>query len=282
MMNRRIRRFLADWVVPPGFVRLKQRIDFERLFMLTNEESAVLSRNAKFQNMYAGRRCFVIGNGPSLSRQDLTPLGDEITIVMNSFNRHPILEKWKPTFYCKGDPSYDSPERIATIPKCLERIEAQAYFYHIETKRIFDRHRFLDPERVYFLKMVGPPSENSELDLTKPIPGYQDTSIMALMIALAMGCSPIYLLGVDYDWLSHRSLDRHFYGTDDPISRYDLGSESYLHSMKIGIICWSSHEQLREIGLVRGQKIFNATEGGFLDIYPRITLAEAIAGHSAL
>jgi len=40
-------------------------------------------RLKKFQNLYDGKRCFVIGNGPSLKNTDLSLLKDEYTFGMN-------------------------------------------------------------------------------------------------------------------------------------------------------------------------------------------------------
>ena len=52
---------------------------------------------------YAGRRGFVIGNGPSLCIDDLARLTDEITVASNqiylAFDKTP----WRPTFYTIED-----------------------------------------------------------------------------------------------------------------------------------------------------------------------------------
>lgn len=125
--------------------------------------------------------------------------------------------------------------------------------------------------------MAGWASPERTIDLTKPIPNAPDTCVLATMIAIALGCSPIFLLGVDYDWLSHRSLNRHFYDTYDQVDKpEDLSKESYLQNMKQSQYCWSSHEALREIALRRGQRIYNATNGSFLDVYPTANLNEAL------
>ncbi len=40
-------------------------------------------RLKKYQNLYNGKRCFVIGNGPSLKNTDLSLLKDEYAFGMN-------------------------------------------------------------------------------------------------------------------------------------------------------------------------------------------------------
>jgi hypothetical protein len=100
---------------------------------------------------------------------------------------------------------------------------------------------------------------------------------LAVSIAIAMGCSPIILLGLDYDWLARGEFRAHFY--DDvaaPLLREDLREVPYLHEMKTAIPRWESHAALRRIAERSGQTILNATRGTFLDVYPRTTLDEVL------
>ena len=48
----------------------------------------LLQKNRMLRDLHAGKRCFIVGNGPSIKAQDLTPLRDEVTIVVSSFFRH--------------------------------------------------------------------------------------------------------------------------------------------------------------------------------------------------
>jgi len=272
-LGRRVLKLAANWVVPPGLVRVMQRIGFELSLRPNVHESTILSRNAKFRNMYAGRRCFVIGNGPSLNKQDLSPLANEVTIVMNQFNKHPVIEKWKPTFYCMAEPGENiKPEEI--LPLFLKGIEAQAYFYRMEYKELFDKHRFVDPEKVYYLKTGGVPlrdwpASRHSIDLTRTIPGCQSTAHMALMLAVYLGCSPIYLLGLDHDVLAQPTVATHFYASsaeDD----YSFSVLSYKQIMEVMLIVWTIHEWIKDVASKQGVVIYNATAGGFLDVFPRV------------
>jgi hypothetical protein len=262
-----VRRFLGEWVVPSGYIRLREQIALKRSMRLTAAEAAILARNARFRNMYAGRRCFVIGNGPSLGKQDLTPLGNEITIVMNAFSRHPIIEKWKPTFFCMADPA-ENIKRVGLSP-FLDRIEAQAYFFQIGVKEIFDGHRFVAPGTVFYFKMGSAPlnywmSAKRGIDFTRTIPRCLTTAHIALMLAVYLGCSPIYLLGLDHDWLAH-SVGRHFYPESD-----DLTKLSYKQKVQGTLDAWELYEWIQVVAKKQGITIHNTTAGGFLDVFPRI------------
>lgn len=269
VLRPKVRRFLRDWGVPPGYIRLWDHMTFRMSSRLTPEEAALLSRNARFKNMYAGRRCFVIGNGPSLNKQDLAPLADEVTIVMNRFNKHPILDKWKPTFFCMAEPAETL--KAVGLALFLHNIDATSYFFRTEVKEILDEQKLLDAEKVNYLKMTGAPLDGRpactrSLDLTRTVPGAQNTAHMAIMIALYLGCSPIYLLGMDHDWLAKEDRGyRHFYGDSD-----ELGGISYRRLLESGLIVWRIYESLQDIAHEQGAAIHNATAGGFLDVFPRV------------
>ena len=205
--------YLNNWVLPPGIRRAYQRIQFMQANHLTHAEEDILACNADLQNRFTGKRCFVIGNGPSLKQHDLRPLGGEVTIVMNHFYMHPVLEHWRPTVHCAGDPAGDY--WLPSLPRMLAEIQADYHLLRLPVKRYVDEHGLDDRGRVRYTSthtdIFDWPQRALHLNLTRPSPRVQNTSILAIVVALAMGCSPVYLLGLDYDYLSHRSIDRHFY-----------------------------------------------------------------------
>jgi len=60
---------------------------------------------AEFQalrNSYEGQRGFILGTGPSLVEEDISPLRDETTIAVNGLCEYDGLS-FDPTFYCMQD-----------------------------------------------------------------------------------------------------------------------------------------------------------------------------------
>ncbi len=279
-MNQKIMQFVKNWIIPPGPLDLVSNVRgrIRSQTILGSEDRKILARNDRFRNMYVGKRCFVIGNGPSLNKQDLTPLANEITIVMNHFHLHPILQEWQPTFWCLADPpDCYSPQEIVKTKEGLARTNPQAFFVPIGMKSLNNQYQIFPLEKTYFLKTQGMPAKIDKLDLTKTIPGSYNTDHMAVMLALALGCSPIYLLGLDYDKLCHRSRFPHFYDSDSPEKQVDLSKYPYLHLLEFAVNKYRAHDVLREIGLQRGQMIFNATPGSFLDIYPEVQYEKIVS-----
>ena len=274
----------AEWLLPPGVKRILSRVfGRSRLRQLSAEEDATLASNARLQGAYAGRRCFVLANGPSLASVDIDALGSEVTIVMNAFNQHPVMHLWQPLFHCVAEPAdtYTSPERLKFLEGLLAGYSSTIHVFPIEMKALLTSMG-LEPERLAYVKQDGrTAAEFERIDLTGPVPSAHDTSILAVSVAIALGCDPIVLLGLDYNWLSHRSVNAHFY--DDatvPWPAEDLSKTAYLDEMRWAVRCWEAHTALRRIAARSGQTILNATEGSFLDVYPTANLGDILAGKS--
>jgi hypothetical protein len=243
----------------------------------------LLQRNEPFRGRHEGRRCFVIGNGPSLKTQDLTPLADEITFVTNYFHLHPIVgDFWQPTYYCLSDPAYfDGREPITSFSEIVARITTGSFFVSHHAFEFLERSRALPPERTYYIASCEgiQAGESRKPDLTKATPGVQTVVQLAVMAAIFMGCSPIYLLGLDHDWLAHGGTHLNFYSEEEPENQPEgnLPGWSY-HSMLDAVLTmWKVYELQERVAEAAGIKIINATRGGFLDVFERANYEKIIA-----
>ncbi|MBA7587664.1 hypothetical protein ES708_29695 [subsurface metagenome] len=239
-------------------------------------DKEILNRNQVFKNKHAGRRCFVIGNGPSLNKQDLSLLSNEITIVMNYFYKHPIVEKWQPNYYCLADPqqSDGSKKSEKFYQNLRQKIHSSKFLVPVYGKIFIENQKLLPLDQTYYAAFRGTLSNGlnyNNIDLTKSIPGVQNTSQLAMMWALYMGCSPIYLIGLDHDWLSNVSypLSKHFYKVVDGV---DYSKEKRVlrrDRLKATLDLWKGYETILRIIANKNISIINATEGGFLDVFER-------------
>src|SRR3989338_8496092 len=59
----------------------------------------ILSLNVKIKNTKTGKRCFIMGNGPSLKDIDLTDFRNEETFVVNTFWNHERYKDINPKYY---------------------------------------------------------------------------------------------------------------------------------------------------------------------------------------
>jgi len=251
---------------------------------LSPKDRHLLEANRAFRDKHKGQRCFVIGNGPSLKTQDLSPLAGELTFVMSAFWKHPIAEKWQPTYYCFADPLFfDGSEPMRQFFSSLRsRIHASTFFVPLSAAKIIREQGLLPLERINYVAFCDSLSNGriKDVNLTKFVPGVQSTSQLGIMAAMYMGCSPIYLLGLDHDWLAHRGIDRHFYDgktvEGHPQVQSDLSLLSYKVDAQAVVDLWSGYEALLRLSSQKSIDILNATNGGFLDVFKRVNYEETI------
>ena len=252
---------------------------------LSRDEKALLTRNSVFKNKHKGRRGFVIGTGPSIQTQDLSPLRNEITFSLSAFWKHSIISEWRPTYYCFSDPLlFDGSETMKEFFKNLnQHVPDSTFFVPLSGREMIEREQLLPERQTYYASFVGDLSEQPALDvdMTKAIPGVMNVAQFCMLAAIYMGMSPIYLMGLDHDWLSHQGETKHFYKGHAGLEKHPevkpvLADWSYRHLMECQLVGWKAYENLARLAALKGIKIYNATDGGFLDVYERAGYREVV------
>lgn len=243
----------------------------------------LLPRNAVFRDCHKGRRCFIVGNGPSLKKQDISPLANELTFVTSNFYFHSIIgDSWQPAYYCLSDPQYfDGFVTLDEFKAMTARIRSAKFFVPHHARDFLEKTNALPLDRTFYVAAAGGPGEGWEKrpDLTTLTPGMQTVVQLAIMVAMYMGCSPIYLLGLDHDWLSHGGEDLHFYSEEEAENQPDghVGNWTYLTLMEAMSTMWEYYGTLARVAQAEGIKIVNCTRGGYLDVFERQNYEKVIS-----
>lgn len=251
--------------------------------LISSTTKKILKRNSIFKDKHVGQRAFVIVNGPSLKTQNLDLLEDEITFVVSGFYKHKAVEKWQPTYYSILDKAFfDGSDTSVVFFSELKKYIFKSIFF-IPLFRGYKRNQELnllpDEERVFYIASAGSPNFN--IDMTGVVQSFQSVSSFALAQAVHMGCNPIYLLGFDHDYLANRGVDKHFY-EGNTIPGFDRKSTPmselfpYDHEMISNFKLWQNYRSLKSIAEKKGIAIYNATEGGYLDVFPRVRYIEVM------
>jgi len=251
----------------------------------TRKERLVLERNEELEGKEKGRPCFVIGNGPSLQKQNLGHLAKQVTFAMSGFWKHPVVQEWQPKYYCFADPLFfDGTDAMGRFFVELRRsIHTTTFLLPLAGRDAVIKQELIGNAQAYYISFQGALERCSTrgVELRRSVPGVLSVAQFAILSAIYMGCTPIYLIGLDHDWLAQRGADRHFYAgkTVDGHSKAhgDLDRTPYKVDLANVLKLWQGYERLQVMAETHGSVILNATDGGFLDVFPRVTYEQVIA-----
>lgn len=241
---------------------------------ISRHEKEILDRNVSLKDCHSNQAAFVIANGPSLSGIDLTKVGKYVKFTMSGFWKHEILNQWQPDYYCLIDKTFfDKKKEIIEFYKNLdEKIKSTYLLPLLRGKEFVENNRVLnDGDKYYFLTYGDTGGE----DFCGKLRGFQSVASFALANAVYMGCSPIYLIGFDHNFLSNRGIDQHFYtgaiinnhwGNTIRLDQYS----SYYREMQSMMRLWEDYFFIKEMADKKNIKIFNATDNSYLDIFERV------------
>lgn len=286
-MNKQKLRSLLNWIVPSPYFDLYRNIRYGGEVI-----DPLIARNIALKNRHSGvKRCFVIGNGPSLKTQDLTRLSGEICIVANSFFFHPDHRVVAPRYWCVADPDYQSEKKNSL--DWLRELEAHSagatMLFNPNAAGILKKYELFKDREIYYISagLNCNVPEEVILDLSRRVNvGMCTVSCFSIPLAIYLGFREIYLIGCDANWLSasdHESL--HFYETNKHFTHWDSNAAtrqvmgiSMEDELRSQYACFKSHRLLRDKALSLGVKIYNATRGGCLDMYPRVVYEDVLKG----
>lgn len=241
-----------------------------------------IQRNAALRNQHAGRRAFVLGNGPSLKDRNLENLADEITICCNAFWKHDIVEVWQPTYYALADPVFfdRSSESESFLDELASFCPSSRLIAPLE-KADNLRRKGLEERFAPIYFVSTPELGKGGVDLTEEIVRVQNVVQLSLCTAIHLGCDPIYLLGVDHDWIKdwlEEDAYSHFYDGETiedhraTNRKNELSKKSFLEVIDPLYKMFRSYEVIEREAREREIRIFNATEGSLLDIFDFSTI----------
>ena len=218
----------------------------------------------KYKNAYCGKRCFIIGNGPSLSVADLEKLKNEIT-----FGSHGIYyifndTDWRPTYYCAQDSKLIT-ERYKEIKSECKGI--QCFFGLVKHRKypMFSKNNLCVELDISQFENGFPKFSD---DLSKCAYEGFTVTYFGIQLAAYMGFSEIYLLGVDHKYSISMNPD----GTInvDKSAGDHFCKKDTLSNVPQTYKSTAAYYMARKYADEHGIKIFNATRGGNLDAFERV------------
>jgi hypothetical protein len=254
----------------------------------------LLLNNSKYKDLHKGKRCFILGSGPSIKEQNLKPLKNEITFALNNFYVHPdfkhITESNVDKYYLVAPvhpPQTDDEwtkwfvDMDNNLPKEMVKIFGLSD-YSNNIKDLIDKVQlFKDQEIIWYYTGIQVNEyyrfKEANISLDKMIWTADTVSIYALITAIYMGFKEIYFLGMDHNYF--------LYDNESEMRMYSRSIHQNNEFERAFKGTFYTMEYLRQYRIFRcyeilrdntNAAIYNATKGGLLKVFPRINYNELI------
>ena len=209
-----------------------------------------------------GKRCFIIGNGPSLKITDLELLKNEDTFATNEIHRCFSQTNWRPTYYLIMDRySKSTPEEIKNI-KCKTMFLGSYYWRH---NKVLRTDAICLHQRYYFNNIKYKFSS----DISKYIVNSPTVSYAAMQVAAYLGYSEIYLLGFDHRYSFEFDKNGNIIKTGEKHTHFFKGEkEEDIIGDIFGMT--KAYESFKNYATANNINVYNVTRGGNLNVFNRV------------
>ena len=222
-------------------------------------------RLRKFKNLHAGEDCFILGNGPSLNKMDLSPLAD-----YHTFGQNKIF-----LIFDKVDLNLSylvsvNPYVIEQSKKEFEEIYCPVFLSHTASRNVV-----ADKPHIHRLHTLNVWSFYD--DITQPICEGHTVTYVSLQLAYYMGFKRVFLIGVDHSFKQQ--------GASHEVQVYEGNDENHFHPDYFKGQKWQladvygsevSYHLANYFFLKDGRQIFDATVGGKLEVFPKVNFEDVL------
>jgi len=174
----------------------------------------------KYHNLHKGKRCFVIGSGPSFTKEIADNLHNEITIGSNFIAHAKDIYNFSPTYCTIGDADMICNPEFRFF---LDRLDCPIFYpeliFHQSTWDFIHQCQFTEEDYKYTKKLIAVRWKNPKLKWSSlMMPNKKEISFdlkdgilesgsviqgMSIPLASWLGCKDIYLVGCDNDNSGH-------------------------------------------------------------------------------
>jgi hypothetical protein len=221
----------------------------------------------RLRGIYKGKRCFVMGNGPSLKQIDLSLLKNEVTIGSNGIFLIKEEMGYLPTFLTVED-HLVAEDRANRLNQIRDTIKIFPYDLSYCLK--------IDDSTIYanFVRQYdGCPKFSS--DFARIVYWGGTVTFMNMQLAYYLGCNEIYLIGLDHNYkVTDKVVDTVITSQQDDVNHIHpdyFGKGFRWHDPKVDRM-EQAYVVARKFFEQNGVKVFNATVGGKLEVFQRSNL----------
>lgn len=211
------------------------------------------------KNQCKGEKAIILCNGPSLIKTDLSKLGQIKTFGLNKINLLFDKSEFRPTY-------------IISINKYV--IEQNKNFFNTTNIPLFvnSSSSNIVKSRDNICYLHTSLQNKFAKDISVSLYSGGTVTFVAMQLAYHMGFSEIALIGCDHNFVTKGPSNKVIESQSEDVNHFDSryfsdGKHWQLPDLPLSEYSYSMAKEAFELD---GRKIYNATEGGLLEVFPRI------------
>lgn len=297
-----LERYLKKVRNSKNYMRYMQKMLMQEAMQRNAEILNLLKENEDLRNAYSGKRCFVLGNGPSLNEIDFSRLKNEVVFTVNQLSAHPNFKDLNSNFHIITDLHafglrYGEEEEVHGFAKyCMELIKGlheqgdPVLIVPYQVKKILEREKVHEKLRTKYIYLSNEKFIDGyqHCDLTMPIPDFACVILTAILCAVYMGVSQIYLLGCEQTCIldilecALGNSTKYGHAQDDDAEIDNLGYRKMLESTSVSRYLYGeyeTHEGYKALyGFARKRRIkmYNLSSTTLIDSIPRRRIEDVL------
>lgn len=204
-----MKTFAKRWLLPPGFHDLMNsaRHRLSRL-RLSAEDRRLLDGTTTLLGRHAGQRCFLLGGGSSIARQDLAKLRGEVVISVSNTFVHPLFREIRPRYHVvppmlsSHGRYYDAAKFVVWLREMESGTAGAEMVFHIGDRAMIQGSGLFQGRTIHWVDYCPWTGDfDTPLDLAR-IPNIWSVSELAVTLGVYLGFDRIYTIGFDHDWFN--------------------------------------------------------------------------------
>lgn len=272
-----MRDFIKKWILSPGISEIIAGLISSSGGQQTSEIRTLLADNVTLKDRHKGKRCFILGAGPTIKQQNISRLAGEMVISVSNTFVHPDYSLIRPSYHVlppvMASHGQSMPvENFVNWFKAMEQGTGEAeMFFHIGDRPMIQENGLFLSRAIHWIDYTAGWDERLDLPLDLgALPPVWSVSEVAISVALYLGFDRIYLLGFDHDWFN--GMFKHFY--DVKTEHAAKPDESLVSQVD------SEYQMRRHADIFRKYKYLysmkrniynaNANRNSYVDVFPKV------------
>jgi len=219
-----------------------------------------IAKIKKLHNIHNGKRCFVIGNGPSLQNTDMTKLRNEYTFGLNRI------------YLMFQELGFSTSFFVSINDLVIEQSAADIQALDIPKFVSWRSRKWLSPQEDLFFLYTTYTGPKFDKNAAGRLWEGATVTYVALQLAYYLGFSEVILIGVDHNFATKGKPNTTITSQGDDPNHFNpkyfgKGFRWQLPDLETSEI---AYKMARKAFEADGRKVVDATVGGKLSVFPKV------------